>query len=96
MFAVQSVEAAKLYYEEFQKQQESLPEEKRLKVATIYSFSANEEPSAIGEIEDENFEPSAMDSTAKEFLNRAINDYNKLFKTNFSTEGKEFQNYYSQ
>lgn len=95
MFAVQSVEAAKLYYEEFQKQQESLPEEKRLKVATIYSFSANEEPSAIGEIEDENFEPSAMDSTAKEFLNRAINDYNKLFKNNFSTEGKEFQNYYS-
>ena len=95
MFAVQSVEAAKLYYEEFQKQQEDLPEEKRLKVATIYSFSANEEPSAIGEIEDENFEPSAMDSTAKEFLNRAINDYNKLFKTNFSTEGKEFQNYYS-
>ncbi|WP_338817489.1 type I restriction endonuclease subunit R [Parvimonas micra] len=95
MFAVQSVEAAKLYYEEFQKQQEALPEERRLKVATIYSFSANEEPSAIGEIEDENFEPSAMDSTAKEFLNRAINDYNKLFKTNFSTEGKEFQNYYS-
>lgn len=95
MFAVQSVEAAKLYYEEFQKQQEYLPEEKRLKVATIYSFSANEEPSAIGEIEDENFEPSAMDSTAKEFLNRSINDYNKLFKTNFSTEGKEFQNYYS-
>lgn len=95
MFAVQSVEAAKLYYEEFQKQQEDLPEEKRLKVATIYSFSANEDPSTIGEIEDENFEPSAMDSTAKEFLNRAINDYNKLFKTNFSTEGKEFQNYYS-
>ena len=95
MFAVQSVEAAKLYYEEFQKQQEALPEEKRLKVATIYSFSANEEPSAIGEIEDENFEPSAMDSTAKEFLNKAINDYNKLFKSNFSTEGKEFQNYYS-
>ena len=95
MFAVQGVEAAKLYYEEFQKQQESLPEEKRLKVATIYSFSANEEPSAIGEIEDENFEPSAMDSTAKEFLNKAINDYNKLFKSNFSTEGKEFQNYYS-
>lgn len=95
MFAVQSVEAAKLYYEEFQKQQQFLPEEKRLKVATIYSFSANEEPSAIGEIEDENFEPSAMDSTAKEFLNKAINDYNKLFKSNFSTEGKEFQNYYS-
>src|SRR5699024_6636421 len=48
MFAVQSVDAAKLYYEEFQRQQESLPEDKRLKVATIYSFAANEEQRAIG------------------------------------------------
>lgn len=94
MFAVQSVEAAKLYYEEFQKQQECLSEEKRLKVATIYSFASNEEQSAIGEIIDENFEPSAMDSTAKEFLDKVINDYNECFKTNFSTNGNEFQNYY--
>ena len=94
MFAVQSVEAAKLYYEEFQKQQENLPEEKRLKVATIYSFAANEERNAIGDIPDENFEPSAMESTAKEFLDKVISDYNDYFKTNFSTNGNEFQNYY--
>lgn len=94
MFAVQSVEAAKLYYEEFQKQQENLPEEKRLKVATIYSFTANEERNAIGDIPDENFEPSAMESTAKEFLDKVISDYNDYFKTNFSTNGNEFQNYY--
>ncbi len=94
MFAVQSVEAAKLYYEEFQKQQENFPEEKRLKVATIYSFAANEERNAIGDIPDENFEPSAMESTAKEFLDKVISDYNDYFKTNFSTNGNEFQNYY--
>ena len=94
IFAVQSVEAAKLYYEEFQKQQENLPEEKRLKVATIYSFAANEERNAIGDIPDENFEPRAMESTAKEFLDKVISDYNDYFKTNFSTNGSEFQNYY--
>ena len=94
IFAVQSVEAAKLYFEEFQKQQENLPEEKRLKVATIYSFAANEERNAIGDIPDENFEPSAMESTAKEFLDKVISDYNDYFKTNFSTNGNEFQNYY--
>ena len=94
MFAVQSVEAAKLYYEEFEKQQSGRPEEKKLKVATIYSFAANEEQSAIGEISDESFDVSAMDSSAKEFLEKAIHDYNGYFKTNFSTNGNEFQNYY--
>lgn len=95
MFAVQSVEAAKMYYEEFQKQQESLPEEKKLKIATIFSFAANEEPSSFGEIEDEGFETTAMNSTAKEFLSKVIDDYNKMFKSTFSVEGNEFQNYYS-
>lgn len=94
MFAVQSVQAAKSYYEEFQIQQAGLPTEKQLKVATIFSYSANEEQAALGEIREENFEPSAMDSTAKEFLSKVIADYNATFKTNFSTEGKEFQNYY--
>lgn len=94
MFAVQSVEAAKLYYEEFEKQQSGLPEEKRLKIATIYSFAANEEQRAIGEISEEDFDVSAMDSTAKEFLDKVIADYNNYFKTNFSTNGNEFQNYY--
>jgi len=94
MFAVQSVEAAKLYYEEFKKQQRDIPEEKRLKIATIYSFTANEEQNTIGDIPDENFEPGAMDSSSKEFLDKVISDYNEYFKTNYSTNGKEFQNYY--
>ena len=94
MFAVQSVESAKLYYEEFQKQQESLPEEKRLKVATIFSFAANEEPSSLGEIEEEGFETTAMNSTAKEFLKKVIDDYNNVFKTNYTVDGQGFQNYY--
>ena len=101
MFAVQSVEAAKLYYEEFEKQQRSLPEEKRLKIATIYSFIANEEQTTneaqrviAGEILEENFDISAMNATAKEFLDKVIADYNSYFKTNFSTDGKGFQNYY--
>lgn len=97
MFAVSSVEAAKLYYESIRDLQknESVKENfKPLKVATIFSFAANEEQDSIGEIVDESFETSAMDSTAKEFLNAAIGDYNVLFKTNFSTESKQFQNYY--
>lgn len=94
MFAVQSVEAAKLYYEEFERQQSNLPEAKRLRIATIYSFAANEEQRAIGEILEEDFDISAMKSTAKEFLDKVIIDYNSYFKTNFSTNGNEFQNYY--
>lgn len=92
MFAVSSVEAAKLYYEELQKLQEK--SEKKLTVATIFSFAANESQNAIGDIEDETFEPTALDYSAKEFLTRAINDYNKKFNGSFSVEGKSFQNYY--
>lgn len=92
MFAVSSVDAAKCYYEELNRLQKD--KEKPLKIATIFSFAANEEQSAIGEIPDENFEPNAMDVSAKEFLTASINDYNTLFKTSFGVESKEFQNYY--
>ena len=92
MFAVSSVDAAKCYYEAFKKQQQN--SDKPLKVATIFSFAANEEQNAIGEIIDESFEPSAMDASAKEFLAAAIADYNALFKTNYGVDSQEFQNYY--
>lgn len=92
MFAVSSVDAAKCYYEELNRLQKD--SEKPLKIATIFSFAANEEQSAIGEIPDENFEPSAMDLSAKEFLTKAIDDYNALFGTSYGIDGKEFQNYY--
>lgn len=92
MFAVSSVDAAKLYYEYFRELQKD--SDKPLKVATIFSFAANEEQDAIGDIQDESFDVSAMNSSAKEFLSAAITDYNVMFKTNFSVDSNGFQNYY--
>ena len=92
MFAVSSVDAAKLYYESFRELQNGC--DKPLRVATIFSFAANEEQEAIGDIQDESFDVSAMNSSAKEFLSAAISDYNALFKTNFSVDSNGFQNYY--
>ena len=92
MFAVSSVDAAKLYYESFKTLQKD--SDKPLRVATIFSFAANEEQDAIGDIQDESFDVSAMNSSAKEFLSAAIADYNALFKTNFSVDSNGFQNYY--
>jgi type I restriction enzyme R subunit len=92
MFAVSSVDAAKCYYEELNRLQKD--SDKPLKIATIFSYAANEEQSAIGEISEENFEPSALDTSAKEFLTSAIDDYNAMFKSNFTIESKGFQNYY--
>jgi len=92
MFAVSSVDAAKLYYESLNRfQKESA---KPLKIATIFSFSANEEQNAVGEILDESFELNAMDSSAKEFLSSVIDDYNEMFKTNYGVDSKAFANYY--
>lgn len=92
MFAVSSVDAAKCYYDELNNLQND--SETPLRIATIFSYAANEEQKAIGDIHDESFEPSAMDQSAKEFLTKAINDYNTMFKTSYGVESKEFQNYY--
>ncbi|WP_182629928.1 HsdR family type I site-specific deoxyribonuclease [Pantoea hericii] len=98
MLAVSSVDAAKAYYATFKELQEAAANKsasyKPLRVATIFSFAANEEQSAIGDITDESFDTSAMNSSAKEFLDAAIDDYNVHFKTNFSTDSNGFQNYY--
>ena len=93
MFAVQSVDAAKMYYEEFKKQQADLPEDKKLKVATIFSYAPNEER-ASGEIEEESMSSSAMSTTAKQFLTNVVDDYNSFFQTNFTIDGNGFENYY--
>lgn len=92
MFAVSSVDAAKLYYEKLNTLQNG--SDRPLKIATIFSFAANEEQDAIGDIPDESFEISALNSSAKEFLNAAIADYNACFRTNFTVDSKGFQNYY--
>ena len=92
MFAVNSVTAAKLYYEALNVIQKD--SKKKLKIATIFSFAPNEKQNAIGDINEETFEPSAMDSSSKEFLTKAINDYNEMFHTSFGVDSKAFQNYY--
>lgn len=94
MFAVSSVDAAKAYYKAFRELQAKAEEKKRLKVATIFSFAANEEQDAVGDIPDESFKVSAMNTSAKEFLSAAIGDYNAAFKTNYGVDSKGFQNYY--
>ena len=92
MFAVSSVDAAKAYYQTFKQLQSAV--KNPLKIATIFSFAANEEQDAIGDIVDESFEVDAMNSSAKEFLKSAIDDYNGYFKTNYDVDTKSFQNYY--
>ena len=92
MFAVSSVDAAKAYYQELQNQQKD--SEKPLKIATIFSYAANESQVAIGEIDDESFSPADLaDISSKEFLSSCIADYNQLFGTNFTINGHDFQNY---
>ena len=93
IFAVASVPMAKLYYEEFKKQMEADPT-KKLRVATIFSYGANEEESD-GILDEENSEDtSALDKPSRDFLENAIKDYNEMFHTNYDTSSDKFQNYY--
>lgn len=93
IFAVTSVPMAKLYYKEFQKQMTEDPT-KKLKIAVIYSYAPNEEETD-GLLGEENSEDtSALDKSSRDFLDEAINDYNLMFHTNYSTDGDKFQNYY--
>ena len=92
MFAVASIPMAKKYYLEFKKQLEE--KQKDLTIATIYSYAQNEEDTSDGILDDEGFETNLLDKSSREFLDFAIDEYNKKFKTNFSSEGNEFQDYY--
>ena len=92
MFAVSSISMAKKYYLEFKKQLEE--KHKNLTIATIYSFAQNEEDVANEILDDEGFETDLLDKNSREFLDFAIDEYNKKFKTNFSSEGNGFQDYY--
>ena len=92
IFAVSSIPVAKKYYLEFKKQLKKT--QKDLTIATIYSFAANEEDTADGILDDEGFETELLDQSSREFLDFAISEYNKKFKTNFSSEGNGFQDYY--
>ena len=97
IFAVASVPMAKLYYQEFKKQMAANPT-KKLRVATIFSYGANEaeyDESTSGILDEENSEDtSALDRSSRDFLESAIKDYNEMFHTNYSTDSDKFQNYY--
>ena len=83
---------SKKYYLEFKKQLEE--KNRDLTIATIFSYAPNEEDNSNGIIEDEDFETDLLDQSSREFLDYAISEYNKKFKTNFSSEGNGFQDYY--
>ena len=93
IFCVASVPMAKLYYQEFKKQMAADPT-KRLRIATIYSYGANE-AETDGILDEENPEDTSnLDQSSRDFLDAAIQDYNEMFHTNYSTDGERFQNYY--
>ena len=96
IFAVASIEAAKRYYAEFKMQQEKLPEEQRLKIATIYSWNPNEgsEFEDDGLYDENNENTDGLDQSSRDFLDDAIKDYNEYFGTSYDTSSEKFQNYY--
>lgn len=97
IFAVASVPMARAYYQEFKKQMAAAPT-KKLRVAVIYSYGANEavcDEDESGFLDEENPEDTSMlDYSSRDFLEAAIGDYNEMFHTNYSTDGDKFQNYY--
>ena len=93
IFAAQSIPVAIMYYREFKKQ--IAEKKKNLRVATIYSFAANEEDDELSDIlPDEGFETEGMDASSRDALESAIMDYNLIFHTNYDTSSAKFQNYY--
>lgn len=93
IFAVSSIDVAKKYYAEFKKQLADVPSDKKLKVATIFSFGVNDED-ADGMIDENSEDTSGLDASSREFLESAIADYNEMFGTSYDTSSDKFQNYY--
>lgn len=93
LYATASIDAAKRYYSEFKEQQKDLTPDQRLKIATIFSYAANED---VGDdyLDEEGFETSSLDQPSRDFLDAAIQDYNAIFGTSFDTSSDKFHNYY--
>jgi type I restriction enzyme R subunit len=94
LFATASIDAARTYYSEFKRQQEPFIPDKRLKIGIIFSYAANEAVDDDGLLDEEEFETSQLTGPARDFLDSAIHDYNKIFGTSFDTSTDKFQNYY--
>lgn len=93
IFAVSSIDVAKKYYAEFKKQLADVPSDKKLKVATIFSFGVNDED-LDGMIDENSEDTSGLDASSRDFLESAITDYNAMFGTSYDTSSDKFQNYY--
>lgn len=93
IFATSSIDVAKKYYAEFKKQLSDVPSDRRLKVATIYSFGVNDED-ADGMVDENSEDTSGLDVSSRDFLEKAIVDYNAMFGTSYDTSSDKFQNYY--
>jgi len=93
IFAVSSIDVAKKYYAEFKKQLSEVPSDKKLKIAIIYSFGVNDED-ADGMIDENSEDTSGLDASSRDFLDKAIIDYNAMFGTSYDTSSDKFQNYY--
>ena len=94
MFATASIQAARAYYREFQKQQAELVPDRRLRVATIFSYQQNQDMEGISVLPDESMDPGDMNRDDRDFLEEAIADYNEMFNTNYDTSADSFENYY--
>ena len=91
IFAAASIPMAIKYYNEFKKQ--IAQKNRNLTIATIFSFSANEEE-PDGLLPEEDFNMENLDQSSRDFLEAAIRDYNSTFNTNYDTSSDKFQNYY--
>lgn len=94
IFATASVKAARAYYQEFRDQQGKLPDDKKLKIATIFTYAPNSDQYSEGMLPDEDFKTDALKDVDRNFLESAIGDYNQIFGTSFSTSANDFGNYY--
>jgi len=93
IFAVSSIDTAKKYYAEFQKQLSDVPSDQKLKIALIYSFGVNEEETD-GVVDENSEDTSGLDKSSRDFLENAIKEYNTMFGTSYDTSSDKFQNYY--
>lgn len=94
IFAVSSIKAAKLYYEEFKSQQKDKLDSQKIKVGMIYSFNPNEGQSdELGYVSDDDMDTNKLDLSSKQALENAIKDYNEMFKQSFDLSNG-FDKYY--
>ena len=96
LFAVDSVKSAIMYYHELKRQMQE-PGMPQLRIATIFTYNANEAEADDMGFEGEGENPEGiggLDMQSREALQAAIDDYNAMFGTSYNTEGDSFQSYY--